>query len=316
MDMPPTPAMSGVRRPIGCLLAATLLVAGCGTGDDRSGGGGDSGSRLTVEASFYPLQWMAEQVGGTHVSVSNLTKPGTEPHDLELTPKAVAQLADADLVVYLSGFQPAVDDAMKNAGGTAFDAKASATLDRTFGKDTTGEDEPGSTDPHFWLDPTKLAAVASAFADTLADRDPTHAKDYRANAAGLVAELTDLDGEYEAALSDCSATDLVTSHEAFGYLADRYGLEQVGIAGLTPEQEPSATDLANVTKFVKQRNVRTIYFETLVSPAVAKTVAVEAGARTAVLDPIEGLTDRSDGSDYLKVMRSNLKNLQAGQPCP
>ena len=316
MDMPPIFPAPRPRRPMGILLAVTLLLAGCGTADNGSGGGGDDGGRLAVEASFYPLQWMAEQVGGTHVSVSNLTKAGTEPHELELTPKAVAQLADADIVVYLSGFQPAVDDAVKNVGGTAFDASSSATLDRTFGNDTTGEEKPGSTDPHFWLDPSKLAAVARAFAGTLADQDPPHAKDYRANATRLVAELTDLDGEYEAALSDCSAKDLVTSHEAFGYLADRYGLEQVGIAGLTPEQEPSATDLANVTKFVKQRKVRTIYFETLVSPAVAKTVAVEAGARTAVLDPIEGLTDRTEGSDYLKVMRSNLKNLQAGQPCP
>ncbi len=300
-------------RVMACLAAAVLLVAGCGSGD--GGSKGDDG-RLSVDASFYPLQWMAQQVGGLHVSVSNLTKPGAEPHDLELSPKAVAQLNDADVVVYLSGFQPAVDDAVKTAAGTVFDAKASAKLDRTFGNDTTGEAKPGATDPHFWLDPAKLAVVARSFAATLAERDPANAKDYRAHAARLVAELDGLDRAYDSALSDCSAKDLVTSHEAFGYLANRYGMEQVGIAGLTPGQEPSGADLANVTTFVKRHNVRTIYFETLVSPAVAKTVAAEAGARTAVLDPIEGLTDRSEGSDYLEVMRANLKNLQLGQPCP
>ena len=312
LGMPRTPRTVRLIEIAACGVAALLLVTGCGSSSNSGGADG----RLSVDASFYPLQWMAEQVGGTHVSVSNLTKPGAEPHDLELTPKAVAQLSDADVVVYLSGFQPAIDGAVKNAAGTVFDAKPSAKLDRTFGSDTTGEGKPGSKDPHFWLDPTKLAAVARSFAATLVDRDPSNAKDYRANAARVIAELGDLDDSYDAALSGCSAKALVTSHEAFGYLADRYGMEQVGIAGLTPEQEPSAADLANVTKFVKRNNVRTIYFESLVSPAVAKTVAAEAGVRTAVLDPIEGLTDRSQGSDYLEVMRSNLKNLQAEQPCP
>jgi zinc transport system substrate-binding protein len=128
--------------------------------------------------------------------------------------------------------------------------------------------------------------------------------------------LAQLDSDYKAALGSCQNRDLVTSHNAFAYLADRYGMTQVGIAGLTPESEPTPADLAAVTQFVKAHDVKTIYYETLVSPAIAQTVARETGAKTEVLDPIEGLTDKSQGKDYLQVMRSNLANLKTGQPCP
>ena len=311
-----------MRRRPAVFRASALLVAlagclvGCGSSE---GNAGRTPGAVTVEASFYPLQWMAEQVGGDHVEVTNLTKAGTEPHDLELTPRDVAALDDADLVAYLSGFQPAVDDAVAGSSATRFDAADSADLDLTFTPIEGGQrngDEAEATDPHFWLDPTRLAKVADAFAVTLAKQDPKHAADYRANAAALGARLEKLDAAFEAGLRDCANKDLVTAHNAFGYLAKRYGLVQVGITGLTADAEPSAGELADVTEFVTRNDVRTIYFETLVSPAVAKAVASEAGARTDVLDPIEGLNDDSQGSDYLEIMRSNLENLQAGQPCP
>lgn len=298
------------------VLVGASVLAGCG--DDSQSGEHTGGVR--IEASFYPLAWMAEQVGGDHVSVSSLTKAGAEPHDLELTPSDVAAVSRADLVVYLHGFQPSVDDAVKEAGpGKLFDATDSADLDLTFtpieeGKAAT--DEAGAVDPHFWLDPTRLAAVAAAFTDRLANVDPDHAADYRANLAALTGELTDLDTRLRDGLATCTSKDLVTSHNAFGYLARRYGLHQVGVTGLTPEEEPSPTDLADVTSYVERHHVRTIYFETLVSPAIAKTVANEAGAATEVLDPIEGLSDDSQGRDYLEVMASNLANLREGQPCP
>lgn len=299
-------------------LTVTSLAA-CGSdGDAGSGAPGGGGATVAVAASFYPLQWMAEQVGGRHVEVTNLTKPGTEPHDLELTPRDVAALVDADVVAYLSGFQPAVDDAVAESGATAFDAAGSARLELTsipIGEGQKAPEEAGAADPHFWLDPTRLADVADAFAATLAEQDPDNAADYEANAAALRSTLEELDAEYEQGLGDCQNTDLVTSHEAFGYLAQRYGLTQVGITGLTPETEPSAGQLAEITDFVKNNDVQTIYFETLVSPAVAEAVAVESGVETAVLDPLEGLTDESEGRDYLEVMRSNLENLQTGQPC-
>jgi zinc transport system substrate-binding protein len=325
-------------RPL-ALLAAALLgataLASCG---DPEGGSGTPEDPLQVVASFYPLQWMAQQVGGDRVEVSSLTKPGAEPHDLELTPRNVGAIQDADVVAFLSEFQPAIDQAVVESTGAVFDARDATELvpvdhdeaeheEAHEGEeehaDEEGEEghdhdhgyEVGATDPHFWLDPTRMAEVASAFADTLAEADPAHADDYRRNAERLGLKLTVLDNEMAAGLADCEQPDLVTSHEAFGYLARRYGLEQIGITGLTPDADPSPKQLATVAEFVEEHGVTTIYFETLTSPAVAKTLASEAGAETAVLDPLEGLTDESKGDDYLEVMRSNLATLRAGQGC-
>jgi zinc transport system substrate-binding protein len=299
-------------------LSAGLLLAACGgrVGAERPVG---QHGQLRLVASFYPLQWATQQVTGRHAVVGSLTKPGAEPHDLELTPQDVAKVADADLVVYLGGFQPAVDDAISSEGaGHGFDIARAAQLDLVYTPIEEGQahaEEAGATDPHFWLDPTRLATVADAIAGRLSRLDPPHAADYRRNADRLTTRLDVLDRQYVTGLADCANPDLVTSHNAFGYLARRYGLTQEGITGLTPDAEPRPADLAAVATFVRTHRVHTIYYETLVSPRIAQTVASETGAATAVLDPIEGLTDRSQGRDYIAVMRANLANLRAGQPC-
>jgi len=307
------------RMPILSLVAvASLSLAACGTDDDSGAG---TGTRLQVVASFYPLQFVVEQVGGTHVAVTNLTPVGGEPHDLELTPRDTATLQDADLVVYLAGFTPAVDEAVASvAGAGAFDVAAAARLDLE-GAHEEHEEEEGheaeeAIDPHFWLDPTRLADVAEAVAAQLGELDPNHADEFTANAASLRNELTDLDGEFETALASCANRNLVTSHTAFGYLAQRYDLTQLGISGLSTEDEPSPARMSEIIEFVQANGVSTIYFETLVDPAIAETIASETGAVTAVLDPLEGLGDQSAGSDYFDVMRANLVNLRAGQDCP
>jgi zinc transport system substrate-binding protein len=314
--------MLGLRASSPAVVIALSLSALAGCGDDADDSSSEATSNagvLQIEASFYPLQWMAEQVGGDHVSVGSLTPPGAEPHDLELTPADVASVSEADLVVYLSGFQAAVDDAVGEADDDAvFDVAPAANLDLTFTPIEEGEqheDEAGAVDPHFWLDPTRLAAVADAFADKLSEIDPSHADDYATNRASLTDDLNSLDDDLMTGLADCANTNLVTSHNAFGYLARRYHLTQVGITGLTPEGEPSPADLAAVTEFVADNDVTTIYFETLVSPDIADTVAAETGARTDVLDPIEGLNDQSQGNDYLEVMTANLASLRRGQSC-
>lgn len=300
-------------------VCVAAVLAGCGSDDTDDGAGAPSGDTVEIRASFYPLAWMAEEVGGDFVNVESLTPPGAEPHDLELTPSDVAAVADADMVVYLSGFQPAVDDAVAEANdGAAFDAAGPANLDLTYTPIEEGQEnleEAGMVDPHFWLDPTRFVAVAEAFTEQLSELDPDHADDFEANLASLTEELMTLDADLEAGLAECSSRDLVTSHNAFGYFARRYDLMQLGITGLTPEEEPSPADLATVTQFVVDNEVKTIYFETLVSPAIAETVAAEAGAQTDVLDPLEGLSDNSQGSDFLEVMASNLDNLRNGQPC-
>ena len=293
------------------LTLITLAATGCGSGEDGSGVDGANG--LTVVAGFYPLEWAAARVGGDRVSTSSLTPPGAEAHDVELAPQDVAAVSEADLLVYLDGFQPALDEvAESEAGDSAWDAGQAADLVQA----QAGGEEDGALDPHFWLDPIRMASVGAALAERLSELDPEGAATYEENAAALRADLEALDGDLQAALTGCAVDTFVTAHDAFGYLADRYGFEVVGISGLSPSQEPDPSQLAEISTLVRERGVTTVYTETLVDPAVAETVAEEAGVRTAVLDPVEGLTDESAGEDYLQVMRANLTTLQEGQSCP
>jgi len=298
------------------LLSCLGLVALAGCGGRADDG---AASRRDVVAAFYPLQYAVEQIGGDHVKVTGLTKPGVEPHDIELTARAVARVATADAVVYLRGFQSAVDEAVDSqAKGRGFDVAGSARLDLAAAPDAHEGQHPSrasASDPHFWLDPQRYAAVADAIAAHLSSIDPTNAADYQTRAKAFTARLSTLDAEFAAGLKDCRSRDLVTGHAAFGYLAEAYGLHQVGISGLTPESEPSPSALARIAATVKDEGVRTIYAETLASREVAETLARETGARLAVLDPLEGLTDESAGPDYFAVMRANLQTLRPGQEC-
>ena len=310
-------------------LALTLVLAGCGSSGDGGGAASEAvaseaSSPLDIVGSFYPLVFVAEQVGGEHVAVDNLTPPGAETHDLELTPLDVVSLLDADLIVYLAGFAPALDEAIRGAvAEQVFDVTSSASLDLE-GEDHEGEepesehhdeDDHGGVDPHFWLDPTRVADVADATAARRAEIDPENAESFLQNAAALRFQFDELDNEFQQGLAECARLDLVTSHRSFGYLANRYGLNQAGIAGLSPEQEPSAAQLANVSDLVRAEQVLVIYYEKLVDPGVAQTVADETGATTDVLDPLETLSETASGLDYFQVMRSNLAALRRGLDC-
>lgn len=303
-----------MRVRAGAVAAALVaLLSGCAGAQaaDRPTDG-----RIHVVASFYPLEYAAQRVGGARVDVADLTKPGAEPHDLELSPRQVASVVDADLVVYLRGFQPSVDSAVDlDAADHALDVGPAARLDRSVTDEQANGRVGSGTDPHFWLDPTRLAAVGDTLAQRFSAIDPAHAQGYAARAAALRADLGVLDRQFRAGLAQCANRYLVTSHQAFGYLAARYGFTQVGITGLTPEEEPDAATLARVADVVRAHHVRTVYAETLVSPAIARTVADETGAATAVLDPLEGITDESAAPDYLGVMRANLATLRGGQEC-
>ncbi|WP_422743334.1 metal ABC transporter substrate-binding protein [Micromonospora sp. WMMD754] len=311
-------------RALAAATAALLTVGGlaaCSTGD----GGGKDPDKVDVVAAFYPLQFLAERIGGDRVAVSNLTKPGAEPHDLELNPRQVGQVVDAELIVYLTGFQPAVDEAVEqNGGDRAFDVAGVAPLldaaagghehegEAGHGEEAGHEEEGGGKDPHLWLDPTRLATVGDKLAERLGRADPDHAADYTARAGALRTELATLDTAYAEGLRTCQRREIVTSHTAFGYLAEHYKLEQIGISGLTPESEPSPQRLAEVAKEAREHQAGTIFFETLVSPKVAETIAREVGAKTAVLDPIEG--PPAEG-DYLSAMRANLQTLRTALDC-
>ncbi|MGC5659158.1 metal ABC transporter substrate-binding protein [Micromonospora sp. WMMD723] len=309
------------RTRLRALTAATALLALSGLTACSTEGAGADPDRVDVVAAFYPLQFVAERVGGDAVTVTNLAKPGAEPHDLELNPRQVGQVSEAELVFYLKGFQPAVDEAVaQNAADRAFDVTTVAPLrDATAdGHEHEGEDghaeESGGKDPHLWLDPTRLATVADRLAERLASVDPDRAADYTTRARTLRGELEKLDTEYAAGLKTCQRREIVVSHAAFGYLAERYQLEQIGLTGLTPDTEPAPQRLAEVAREAREHRATTIFFETLVSPKVAETIAAEVGAKTAVLDPIEGLS-ADGGGDYLSVMRTNLTTLRTALGC-
>ncbi|MEU2260533.1 metal ABC transporter substrate-binding protein [Streptomyces sp. NPDC019645] len=306
-------------------LGLVSLSACSGT---SSAGGDKGGGKLDVVASFYPMQFLAEQIGGDHVEVTTLTRPGVEPHDLELKPRQATELRGADYILYLKGVQPAVDEAIAQSGVEhTVDAATLTTMEShgtEVGHDHGHEGEEheggeheggehgaeGGTDPHVWLDPVKYAEVAKGVGDSMAKADPAHAADYRKNAGTLVGKLKSLDAKFAAGLKNGTTKTFITTHSAFGYLAERYGLEQHGIAGLDPESEPSPARIKELQTVAKQEKVSTIFFETLASDRTAKTLAEDTGLRTDVLDPLEGITDRSKGDDYLSVMESNLAALQ------
>lgn len=273
-----------------------LLVAGCGSAAGSSG-------KTSVVAAFYPLAFAAEQIGGSRVDVTNLTPPGAEPHDVELTPQEVGHIQTADVVLYLShDFQPAVEQAVGGANGTRVDALEGIGLREGSG------DEAGKADPHVWLDPFLYARVVKKIGAALGRPR---------RAAALARRVQALDRAYRSGVVDCKRRDFVTSHAAFGYLAARYHLHQVPITGIDPESEPSPQHLQSLIQLVRREHVATVFFERLVSPRLAETVARDAGVKTAVLDPIEGLTpaEQDKGFTYFTLMRQNLRELRTALGC-
>jgi zinc transport system substrate-binding protein len=274
------------------LLLGMVVCAGCG-----GRGGGSDDARTGIVASFYPPAFAAEQVGGSSVSVRNLTPPGAEPHDLEATPGDVQELHDADLVLLLGeGFQPQLEDA-------AGDGDHVLHL-----LETPGLDRLEDGDVHVWLDPLRYAVLVKRIGDELGRPDEADA---------LVRRLQDLDRAYQAGLADCARREIVTSHAAFGYLADRYALQQLPIAGSSPEGEQAPRDLERAVDAVRETGATTVFVEPLVSADVVEAVAREAGAQTAVLNPIEGLTESEQdrGADYFSLMRANLVTLRKALAC-
>ena len=276
-----------------------LGVGACGPGSD-----GESGDSTTIVAAFYPLAYAAEQIGGPQVDVVNLTPPGTEPHDVELSARDVERVRSADFVFYIgSGFQPALEDALEGSKATAVDLLEGLRL-----REAADTEEDVDVDPHVWLDPLRYAEMSDRIGRALGRAE---------RAATFRAQLESLDREYEAALSQCRRREIVTSHAAFGYLAERYRLEQIAITGLSPEAEPTPRELEDVVEDVRRHDATTVFFETLVSPRLAETVARETGASTAVLNPLEGLTEEelARGEDYFSLMLANLKTLRQALEC-
>jgi len=280
------------------VVGITLALAACAAG--RS----PASHRTTVVASFYPVAEAARQVGGSAVEVTDLTPPGVEPHDLELSPKQIEAIATADLVLYLGGgFQPAVEDALGEAEGSTSNLLQGMPI--------------VAGDPHVWLDPKLMAELVRHVQSALTRAEPAVAARFAANADAYLAKLATLDEAFRTGLASCRRDLLVTSHAAFGYLAREYGLRQEAISGLSPEAEPDPERLAQLADLVRSEGVTTIFTESLVSPAVADALARETGATTAVLDPLESLSSQevAAGDDYVSVMMHNLTLLRTALGC-
>jgi zinc transport system substrate-binding protein len=305
-----------MQRIPAALVALALMVA---TGCAESGRGGSASEGPRVSAAVYPLEFVATEVGGAEVEVVNLSPPGVEPHDLEVSPDQVRSLAQSDLVLFVGGgFQPAVEDIVDDLSGIpVVDGLETQEelLEAEHSHEAEGEEEAdhGETDPHFWLDPQRLVPLGELVAAELGDVDPENTQIYKDNSSSLAQALARLDREYEAALEDCERNELIVSHEAFGYLTERYGLEQVGVSGIDPEAEPTPGRLAEVAGLAGERGATTIFFEEQVAPDIAEVLSDEIGAGVDVLDPLEF---RPEGDlDYFDVMRANLEAMTAALGC-
>jgi len=320
-----------------------LALAGCSSASDDDGAASDNpDASLVVGASFYPLQFVAERVGGDDVDVTSLISAGVEPHDAEMSPATVRSMQNMDTVLYLADFSAAVDDAIETTGVRSLDAHhivdehegdvvahAEADHDHESGEaheddedhdhadeesdeDAHDDHDHGAADPHFWQDPTLVAEFADDVVAEFSELDPDNAADYEARGEELKAELNDLDAAYAEGLAVCERRDIFVSHEAYGYLSARYDLHQEGLSGLDPEAEPSPARVREIRDLIEGTGATTLFTESLVSAAVAESLASDVGVTTAVLDPIESVTE---GDDYLGVMERNLEALRTGLAC-
>jgi zinc transport system substrate-binding protein len=276
------------------------------------------GAEVSVVASFYPLFEAAQRVGGGRVDVTNLTPAGSEPHDLEVTAGDLVAVQEADLVLYLGdGFQPALERAVRDRTGPSIDVLDGLVLLEGAPDEHAGEEGEHATDPHVWLDPVRYAQIVQRIREELIEVDPDGADAYEEAASTYQAEIDALDEEFTTGLQGCDRNELVVSHAAFGYLASRYDLHQEALAGISPESEPTPARLAELRDLVRREGVTVVFSEQLASPRVAQALAREAGVRSDVLDPLEGLTEDQQraGETYASVMRENLAKLVEALGC-
>lgn len=307
------------KKTLSIALLTSAVLAGCGSTDHQGENNQPNNlpQKIKVITTFYPMYDFAKNVAGDHADVTALVPAGVEPHDWEPTAKDIQKIADAQVFVYNGGVEGWVQDALKSVQNkNLVVVEASKGIELMEGVEEEKEHKEGENhsrwDPHVWLDPVLAQKEVESIKSALEQADPSHKDDFQKNADAFIAKLQSLDKEFSAALSSVKSKEFVTQHAAFGYLAKRYGLTQIPISGLSPEEEPSPSKLVDIVNFVKEHQVKTIFFETLASQKVAETIAKETGAKTGVLNPIEGLTDeeKAKNLDYIGVMKNNLDALQ------
>lgn len=300
-----------IVKVVSVILAFSMLVlTGCSntTAETKDVG---SGEKISVYTSFYVMYDFTKKIGGDKINITNLVPAGTEPHDWEPSPSDMANIEKADILVYNgAGMENWTDKVLKSINN-----KKLITVEASKGLkllDNTDKSEDLEYDPHVWLNPLLAKQEMEAIKNALVKADSANKDYYEKNYIDNAKKLDELDQEYKTTVSKFSKKDIVVAHQAFGYICNAYGLNQVAIEGLAADSEPSPAKMAEIVKFVKANNVKYIFFEELVSPKVAEAIAHETGASTAALNPLEGLED-SDikvGKDYFSVMRDNLEVLK------
>ncbi len=318
----------GFKKIICAAAIAALALGGCSSTTKE---GKSADGKVNAVASFYPLAYVTSQVGGDLVKVTNLT-PSGEAHEVELSAKDLTTMSRADALIYLSGFQASVDDAVKEAAPkNTLDVAPAAKLKKLSAEQAAEHEEEhehegeheeeaghdhhhhGAFDPHFWLDPQRLSQVVPQVVATLTKADPDHGDTFKKNGESLQAKLASLDKEYRTGLAKCATPTAVTAHEAYGYMADRYGFEQVGVKGVDPEAETSLTRLQEVANIAKAKKVNVLFSESALGDKDTKTLAEQLGIKSEVLDPLEIQVDKN--RDYLQVMKDNLGKLSQAMKC-
>jgi zinc transport system substrate-binding protein len=292
------------------VLIAGAIVYGVTRNENKQ-----ANDKLKVAATYYPLYDFAQKIGGGKVEVTNITPVGSEPHEYEATPQQLAEAQGAAVFIYNGGhMEPWVDSFLKDYKHEVVKASNNIPLETIAEEDDPNEQVQ---DPHFWLDPVLAQTIVDNIRDGLAKADPANKEFFEKQADGYKAKLVALDQDFKSGLATCQTRDVISSHEAFGYLAKRYNLNVSAIAGISTEEEPSAAKLADLANLIRDKHIKYVFFETLTSPALADTLARETGAKTAVFDPIEGLSDEDQqkGKDYVHVQRDNLGQLRTALAC-
>ncbi|MDO5673046.1 MAG: metal ABC transporter substrate-binding protein [Actinomycetaceae bacterium] len=336
------------------LSTATLFaLAGCSTPGNTDAKAKDS-TTTEVLTAFYPLEFLTTSIGGKHVKVTSMAPAGAGAHGMELSANMVAKMSDASAIVYLSGFQASVDEAIAQVKPTnAVDVKEAVQL-LTFGEidsaneqahdhdqedhDHEGHDHahgdehadeeheeheehaghahthaPGDTDPHFWLDPSRMAKAVTPIKEALIKVDPANKADYEANAKDIEEKLSKLYDSFKTGLATCAKPTAIVSHKAYGYLSSQFGFTQVGMAGFDPEQEATPNQIAEVGKIAEAQGVKVIFTEDLINSKTADQLAKDLGIRSEILDPVE--SQANTAKDYIAVMTDNLTKLSSAMEC-
>lgn len=297
------------------LLIVSIMTAGCINSANRQARVTEHRGKPLVYASIYPMYDFAKKIGGDRIDLRMAVPVGAEPHGWEPTARLLVEIERADVFIYNgAGMEPWVDRILASLSGSrpvVVEASKGIELLEMEGRDGHGHN-PAGYDPHVWLDPVRANMQAENIFKALVQVDRDNAEYYRTNFRDFSDRLKELDCLYREALARSVGREIVVSHAAFGYLADRYGLIQIPVSGLNPREEPGAAELVQLARLLQERNIDHVFFETLTSPKLAETLAREVGAKPEVLNPMGGLTRQQmkEGMDYISIMKQNLETLK------